>query len=156
MILLLSQHVHPQPSCPPHWCSLTLCWWAAPHAWHHAQQSTEKQWVTDPWPVWWSCCGLGCSTGSPEWWTGLKDAFQQLGTREPKIMYRNFLIWLIQIFFLTNNVAYSVVAWKGWDSRSDGSSLKLLQGTTVVLPKSKKTTYNDRNHNVEYKGLFSI
>lgn len=42
--------------------------------------------------------------------------------------------------FQKNDATHTIATWKGWDRRSEGSSLRLLQATTAVLPKSKKKT----------------
>lgn len=86
-----SQHVLLPPRCLPRWRLLFLCWWAAAHAWCHAGWRTATQWVNGPSPVWWNGRGLGCSTGSPWWWTVVKDAFQWLGTPEPETTSREFV-----------------------------------------------------------------
>lgn len=45
------------------------------------------------------------------------------------------------VTFHENSATHGIATWKGWDRRSEGSSLRLLQATTAVLPKSKNTTW---------------
>lgn len=42
--------------------------------------------------------------------------------------------------FYDKCVLSNITTWKGWDRRSEGSSLRLLLATTAVFPKSKKNT----------------
>lgn len=81
-----SQHVLLPPASLPRWCLLSQSGWADPHASHHRGWSTGTRWEIGPSLDWWSSCGRGCSTGSPEWWTDLKDAYQWPGTPEPDMI----------------------------------------------------------------------
>lgn len=80
------------------------------------------------------------------WWTHSSN-LELLSLRSPAdfLCYCSFTVWTVEerndaFVYLKHVTINSITTWKGWDRRSEGSSLRLLQATTAVLPKSRKRT----------------